>query len=377
MEIISGDVCGSYLCAGHVDNWPSGILASEQQQIIAKVEQIIDKVTETKWSGTAFDIELNGNNKNRLFLGIEADILTVTNVYISCVELDSSWYAWDVNSIYLDPCIGDSMWGTNAIQDGDFFNWKVTAPTTDLYYWKETALGGSTVNRDAAQVQVGNYCVRMDIDAGPNQAGIEQNFSLRRNRSYRLAFKYLNSALAKHAKFMLWNSDLNVSLKADGTWTAGLAYVKLANVLAWTDYSLDFTSHPDFANYKLYLGNFAAASSSIYFDNVGILTAGIAALISDITEGLFPRGYNNVQVIGTMGEVGAVPEAIKQAAVILAKWENDPTLYTYMGLKKSEKIGDYAYTNLIAAEADILTGIMEADTFLRLYVKRKPIVLAP
>ena len=377
MEFISGDVCGHYLCAGHVDNWPSGITAEEQQEIIDKVEQIIDKVTETKWGGEALDIKLNGNNKNRLFLPLATDIITVTHVYISCIELDSSWYTWDVNSIYLDPCIADSMWGTNAIRDGDFFSWKVSAPTTDLYYWTETAPGGSTINRDTAQVQVGNYCVRMDIDAVPSQAGIEQDFSLLRNRSYRLAFKYLNSAAAKTAEYLLWNSVLNVSLKADGTWTAGAIPVQLPNVLAWTDYSLDFTSHPDFANYKLYLGNFSAASSSIYFDNVGILTAGIAAIASDITEGIFPRGFNNIQVIGTMGESIAVPEAIKQAAVILAKWENDPTLYTYMGLKKSEKIGDYAYTNLATAEEDILTGVMEADTFLRLYVKRKPIVLAP
>ena len=377
MEFISGDVCGHYLCAGHVDNWPSGIAAEEQQEIIDKVEQIIDKVTETKWGGEALDIKLNGNNKNRLFLPLATDIITVTHVYISCIELDSSWYTWDVNSIYLDPCIADSMWGTNVIEDGDFYNWKVAAPTTDLYYWVETVVGTSTINRDATQVQVGNYCVRMDIDAGNSQAGIEQNFSLRRNRSYRLAFKYLNSVAAKTAEFMLWNSVLNVSLQADGTWTAGQAYVQLPNVLAWTDYSLDFTSHPDFANYKLYLGNFAAASSSIYFDNIGILTAGIATIASDISEGLFPRGYNNIWVQGTMGESEAVPEAIKQAAVILAKWENDPTLYTYMGLKKSEKIGDYSYTNLATAEGDILTGIMEADTFIRLYVKRKAILMAP
>jgi len=377
MEFISGDVCGDYLCAGHIDNWPSGITAEEQQEIIDKVEQIIDNVTETKWATEAFDIKLNGNNKNRLFLPLATDILTVTHVYISCVELDSSWYTWDINSIYLDPCIADSMWGTNVIEDGDFYNWKVAAPTTDLYYWVETVAGTSTVNRDTAQVQVGNYCVRMDIDALNSQAGIEQDFSLRRNRSYRLAFKYLNSVAAKTAKFMLWNSVLNVSLLADGTWTAGQVYVQVPNVLAWTDYSLDFTSHPDFANYKLYLGNDAAASSSIYFDNAGILTAGIATIASDISEGLFPRGYNNIWVIGTMGESVAVPEAIKQAAVILAKWENDPTLYTYTGLKKSEKIGDYSYTNLATTEGDILTGIMEADTFLRLYVKRKPVLMAP
>ncbi|MCK4792386.1 MAG: hypothetical protein KAV87_52135, partial [Desulfobacteraceae bacterium] len=213
-------VCGSYLCASYIDNWPSGITAEEQQEIITKVEQLIDKVTETKWSGTPFDIKLNGNGKNRLFLPLGSDILTVSNVYISCVELDSSWYTWDVNSIYLDPCVS----GSGSL-------------SPELYYKLGEAMEG----------------------------------------------------------------------------------------------------------------------------------------------GIFPRGYNNIWVIGTMGEgeFADIPEAIKQAAVILAKWENDPTLYTYMGLKKSEKIGDYAYTNLIVSEEDILTGVMEADTFLRLYVKRKPIVLAP
>ena len=217
MEYISGDICGDYLCAGHIDNWPSGTTEEEQQQIINKVEQLIDKVTETKWGGEAFDIKLNGNGKNRLFLPLETDILTVTNVYIHCIELDPSWYTWDINSVYLDPCVSGAG---------------VLSP--ELYY----RLGEA-----------------MD-------------------------------------------------------------------------------------------------------------------------RGIFPRGYNNIWVKGTMGE-SSIPEAIKQAAVILAKWENDPTLYTYTGLKKSEKIGDYAYTNLATSEADILTGIAEADSYLRLYVKRKAILMAP
>ena len=218
MEFISGDVCGDYLCAGHIDNWPSGITAEEQQEIIDKVEQIIDKVTETKWGGSAFDIKLNGNDKNRLFLPLETDILTVTNVYIYCIELDSSWYTWDINSVYLDPCVS----GSGGL-------------SPELYY-------------------------------------------------------------------------------------------KLGEA---------------------------------------------------VDRGIFPRGYNTIGVKGPMGERVAVPEAIKQAAVILAKWENDPTLYTYTGLKKSEKIGDYSYTNLATTEADVLTGIAEADFYLRLYVKRKPVLMAP
>lgn len=451
-------------CYLHEDDitWPAGY-AGDKQAVIDKVEQIIDKVTGTHWCPTAFDIKLNGNNKNRLFIPLETDILSVTGIFINCVELDSNWWTYDINSVFLDPCIGDSMWGRNAIQDGDFYNWKVADPTTDLYYWVETptwevdfdggqnepaigddvgtatddnffitayqltggawdgtgvgklwlrkpgfttcgwadneqinnntqgnilANGGaglgvngavadaSTVNRDSDEVQVGNYCVRLDIDAVPSQAGISQKFSLYHNRNYRLFFKYLNSIAGATAEFLLYNADKDESLAADGTWVAGQVYVELANVLAWTDYSLDFTSHADFANYELYLGNWAAASSEIYFDNVGVLTAGIAAIASDLTEGIFPHGFNNVQVVGTHGE-SSIPEAIKQAGIILANWEVDPAAEAAAGLMKSEKIGDYSYTNLATAEVDVLTGVNKADMLLRHYIKRKAILMAP
>jgi len=365
---------GCYLLEADI-TWPAGY-AGDKQAVIDKVEQIIDKVTGTHWCATAFDIKLNGNNKNRLFIPLETDILSVTGIFIDCVELDSDWWTYDINSVFLDPCIGDSMWGSNAIQDGDFYNWKVSAPTTDLYYWVETIAGTSTVNRDTAEVQVGNYCVRLDIDALNSQAEIEQKFSLYRNRSYRLFFKYLNSLIAKTAEFMLYNADLNVSLLGDGTWAAGQVRIQLPNVLAWTDYSLDFTSHADFANYELHFSNDVATSSSIYIDNVGILTAGIAAIAADITAAIFPHGFNNVQVIGTHGE-STVPEAIKQAGIILAEWEVDPAAHAAVGLMKSEKIGDYSYTNLVGAEEDVLTGVNKADLLLRHYIKRKAIMMAP
>ncbi len=367
---------GCYLHEGDIDNWPAGYTEAQKQAIIDKVEQIIDKVTGSHWCATAFDIKLNGNNKNRLFIPLETDILSVTQILIDCVDLDSSYWTYDINSVFLDPCIGDSMWGSNAIQDGDFFSWKIADPTTDLYYWEETIAGTSTVNRDTAQVQVGNYCVRLDIDALNSQVGISQKFSLQRDTNYTLFFKYLNSIAGVTAEFLLYNADKNESLAADGTWTAGQVYVELANVLAWTNYELNFTSHADFANYELYLGNWAAASSSIYFDNAGVLTAGIAAIASDLTEGIFPRGFNNVQVIGTHGE-SSVPEAIKQAGIAFAKWENDPASEAAAGLMKSEKIGDYSYTNMISAEEDVLTGIDKVDMYLRHYIKRKAILMAP
>ena len=96
-------------------------------------------------------------------------------------------------------------------------------------------------------------------------------------------------------------------------------------------------------------------------------------------RGIFIHGYNNIRVVGTLGEgdEADVPEAIKQAATIIAEWENDPSSHAAAGMFVSEKIGDYAYKVQAGAEADILTGINKADMLLRHYVKRKPILMAP
>lgn len=215
----SGVYCGDYICSSDIDNWPSGYTYDDWKAIIDKIEQIIDKVCHTHFGGEAFDIKLNGNDKNRLFIPLKSDIITVKYVAVSCIEMSSSWYTWDENSIFLDPCVSG----------------------------------------------------------------------------------------------------------AGGAFDPELMYILAATYEA----------------------------------------------------GIFPRGYNNIWVKGTYGSEGDVPNAIKQAAIILAKWENDPTLYTNISYKKSEKIGDYSYTNLTGSQEDILTGILEADQFLRLYRKRKPIIMAP
>ena len=215
----SGEYCGDYICSPDIDNWPSGSDFDDWKAIIDKVEQLIDKVCHTHFGGEEFDIKINGNDKNRLFLPLKSDIITVDHVYVSCIEMPTSWYTWDKNSVFLDPCTSGS--------------------------------GGA------------------------------------------------------------FDPELMYTL------------------------------------------------ASVY------------------EAGIFPRGYDNIWIQGTYGDEGAVPEAIKQAAIILAKWENDPTLYTNISYKKSEKIGDYSYTNLAGSESEILTGIVEADQFLRLYIKRKPIIMAP
>jgi hypothetical protein len=79
---------------------------------------------------------------------------------------------------------------------------------------------------------------------------------------------------------------------------------------------------------------------------------------------LFPEGVNNIRVIGTYGHASC-PELIKQACIILARNENDSTLYTHY-IEGTERIADWSYT-----AGKQLTGVKEADDILKLFVRKK------
>ena len=77
---------------------------AEKDALIAKIELQLEELTQTHFYEKNFDIEINGNGKNRIFPPLRADIITVTAVYICAIELPASWYAWDADSVYLDLC---------------------------------------------------------------------------------------------------------------------------------------------------------------------------------------------------------------------------------------------------------------------------------
>ena len=95
---------GNYVSKSDISNWPSGTSDSEKDAIIEKYEAFLEKITGTHFYEKSFDIYINGNGKNRIFLGLEADIIEITNVYICEIEIPSSWYSWDADSVYLDLC---------------------------------------------------------------------------------------------------------------------------------------------------------------------------------------------------------------------------------------------------------------------------------
>lgn len=89
---------------------------------------------------------------------------------------------------------------------------------------------------------------------------------------------------------------------------------------------------------------------------------------------LFPKGMGNVKITGTYGW-SSCPVAIKRAAIILCRYENDETLYdVHGGNLKSEKLGDYSYTVTDNAGSRDITGIDAADNLLRNYIRKRPMM---
>jgi len=87
-------------------------------------------------------------------------------------------------------------------------------------------------------------------------------------------------------------------------------------------------------------------------------------------RGLFSKGINNIKVTGTYGYT-ACPSAIKRATIILCRYENDETLYTAYDDVVSDKLDDAAYSR---GTKKFLTGIHEADKFIRNYIRKKPML---
>jgi len=87
----------------HTLDTGEGSGTTDRQEIINRVEQTIELITKDYFYSKAFVIYIDGNSNDRLFLGLIPDVLTVTEIKISGVELPDSWWTSDVNSVYLDP----------------------------------------------------------------------------------------------------------------------------------------------------------------------------------------------------------------------------------------------------------------------------------
>jgi len=90
----------NYISISDIDNWPDGMSESEKQEVIDGVEQVVERITKDYFYAKSFDMKLNGNNKNRLYIPVRQKILSVTNVYIDEIELPSTEWDYDENSVF-------------------------------------------------------------------------------------------------------------------------------------------------------------------------------------------------------------------------------------------------------------------------------------
>ena len=94
-------VRGNYFDEDDVSNWGTETDA-EKQIIINRVEETIESVTHDYFYPKPFDIYIDGNGKNRLFLGFQADILHISDIDLYGTEISSDWWTWDANCVHLD-----------------------------------------------------------------------------------------------------------------------------------------------------------------------------------------------------------------------------------------------------------------------------------
>jgi len=80
-----------------------GSSTSDRQAVINRAEQLIERITHDFFYSKAFVIYRDGNDNDRLFLGLIPDILTATEIKISGVALTTSWWTYNTEAVYLDP----------------------------------------------------------------------------------------------------------------------------------------------------------------------------------------------------------------------------------------------------------------------------------
>ncbi len=93
---------GNYFDEDDLTNWDGGASEAEKLVIINRVEQQVEKITQSIFYSLAFDEHYDGPGKNRLFLNLRAPILTVTSISVLNTTISSDWYTNDDKSVYIN-----------------------------------------------------------------------------------------------------------------------------------------------------------------------------------------------------------------------------------------------------------------------------------
>lgn len=81
---VSPAVTGNYIVGTDIDNWPGGTSSATKKEIVDRAEQLIESITQDYFYPKIFAIYLDGNGKDKLFLGLTPHILiSIAQLFLS------------------------------------------------------------------------------------------------------------------------------------------------------------------------------------------------------------------------------------------------------------------------------------------------------
>ena len=109
-----------YIQISDIDNFSTGLSTSEKQEIIDRVEEVVEKTTNDVFYPKTFHIFLDGNGKNRIFPFTTSKILSINKMNISDLDISTTDYT------------GSNISGTSGAKTVALTSTS-TALTTDYY----------------------------------------------------------------------------------------------------------------------------------------------------------------------------------------------------------------------------------------------------
>ncbi len=152
------------------------------------------------------------------------------------------------------------------IKNGGMEVWEASGLLTN---WQKIENAGSSVEKDSSSPHSGGFCVRLDIDGLNSYAGTQQSFRLPPATPCKFHLYYKTTGVAT-AKVEIKDSEGNVYLQSDGSWSAAQTAISLPATTDWAKFESAFTSHSTYTDYIISLGNDSAAGQFCFFDDIQI-----------------------------------------------------------------------------------------------------------
>ena len=166
--------------------------------------------------------------------------------------------------------------GGEKLTDGGMEDW---IDANDLTSWAETTAGSSTVNQDEDE-HGGTYACRFDVDAGGNNALIQQDFTLAALTTYTTSIWHKETGSAKifhDIRCQVAGDYFELLLKTTGgepysVWDAGNGNFLPNHADNYTEYTHTFTTPDAAGTYTFYIQKHwdDDESQSMYQDDVSV-----------------------------------------------------------------------------------------------------------